>query len=178
MPARPAALRGVIVVAFGAIGVGLVPWGVWLGANLRPDHTTHHWDVVWTGFDIALALAFGLTAVAVLRRSSWVASVAATTGTLLLVDAWFDVILESHGRDLRVALAEALLGELPMAVLCYWIAYRAERFLALALDIARSELSHLPAPGQRPAEGDLVGILEVAADREAAGEPGDANATA
>ena len=51
-----------VVVLYAAMGVGLVPWAVWLGASLRPDHTTDRWDVVWTGFDLGLALAFVLTA--------------------------------------------------------------------------------------------------------------------
>src|SRR3954453_17780396 len=39
-------------------------------------------------------------------------------------------------------------------------------------------LHHLAAADERPPEGDLVGVLEVAADREAAGEAGYADAAA
>jgi len=177
VPNPPTTLRRWVIVLFGAIGIGLVPWGIWLGASLRPDHTTNRWDVVWTGFDLGLAVAFALTAFAAWRRSPWVAALAATTGTLLLVDAWFDVILETHNGDVRTAVAEAVFGELPVALLCYWIAYRTERFLALAVGIARAETPalHLAPAGERPAEGDLVGVLEVAADGQAAGETGHPN---
>jgi hypothetical protein len=164
---------------FGAIGIFLVPWAIWLGATLRPDHTTDRWDVVWTGFDVGLALAFALTAVAAWRRSPWVGSLAATTGTLLIVDAWFDIVLESHENDIRAAIMRAALAELPVAALCYWIAYRTEKFLARALDVARANPSlHLAAAGERPAEGDLVGVLEIAANGEPAREARDPNATA
>ena len=95
---RPRTLRMWVVVVYAAMGVGLVPWAVWLGASLRPDHTTDRWDVVWTGFDLGLALAFVLTALAAWRRSPWLGALAATSGTLLIVDAWFDIVLESH-RD-------------------------------------------------------------------------------
>ena len=177
---RPGSLRVWVIVLFGAIGIFLVPWAIWLGATLRPDHTTDRWDVVWTGFDIGLALAFVLTALAAWRRSPWVAALAATTGTLLLVDAWFDIVLESHTRDIRAAVMRAVLAELPVAALCYWIAFRTSRFLARAVGIARAEALglHLASAGERPAERDLVGVLEIAAHREPAREARDPNPTA
>jgi hypothetical protein len=162
-----------VVVLYAAMGVGLVPWAVWLGASLRPDHTTDRWDVVWTGFDLGLAVAFVLTAIAAWRRSPWLGALAATSGTLLLVDAWFDIVLESHREDIRTAIFEAVFAEIPVAIFCYWIAYRTERFLAQAVNIARAEALHVAAPGQRPPEGDLVGVLEVAPDRQPARQTSD-----
>jgi hypothetical protein len=167
-----------VIAVFGAIGVFLVPWAIWLGATLRPDHTTDRWDVVWTGFDVGLALAFVSTAVAAWRRSPWVGALAATTGTLLLVDAWFDIVLESHEKDIRAAIMRAVLAEIPVAALCYWIAYRTSRFVAHALDVARADGLHLATAGERPTEGDLVGVREVAAHREPARQARDPNATA
>jgi hypothetical protein len=165
-----------VIVLYTAMGIFLVPWAIWLGATLRPDHTTDRWDVVWTGFDLGLALAFVLTAVAAWRRSPWVGALAATSGTLLVVDAWFDIILESHEKDIRAAIMRAVLAEFPVAALCYWIAYRTSRFLAHAVDVARAEEAlHIAATGERAAEGDLVGVLEVTAHREPTREPGDAN---
>jgi hypothetical protein len=175
---RLGTLRAWVVVVFTAMGLGLVPWAVWLGASLRPDHTTDRWDVVWTGFDLGLALAFSLTAVAAWRRSPWVGALAATSGTLLVVDAWFDIVLESHRGAMRVAVMEALFAELPVAALCYWLAYRTSRFLALAVNLARAEGLHLATAGQRSTEGDLIGVLEVAPHREPARQPGDSDATA
>jgi hypothetical protein len=174
MGVRLHGIRKLVMALFGAIGVGLIPWTVWLSSTLRPDHTTHHWDVAWTGFDVALALAFLATAVAAWRRSAWTGFFAGATGTLLVTDAWFDVVLEDSSRDVRVALLEALLAELPAAAVCFWIAARTERFLARAVEQA----SHLAPAGEGAAEGDLVGVLEVAADGEAAREPGHADASA
>ncbi len=45
-------------------------------------------------------------------------------------------------------------------------------------DLCRLALRHLAAAGERAAERDLVGVLEVAADREAAREPRHADAVA
>jgi hypothetical protein len=158
------------VVVFAAIGVGLLPWAVWLSASLPPRHHSAHWDVAWSGFDVGLAVCFCGTAISAYRRSPWVGAFAAATGTLLLTDAWFDVVLESHGNEEMTAVFEAVAFELPTAALCYWIAYRTERFIARAL--------HLAPAGERAAQGDLVGVLEIAPDGEAAREPRDADASA
>jgi hypothetical protein len=172
----PWTLRQCVIVVFGAIGLGLLPWAIWLSTSLQPHHETERWDVAWSGFDSGLALAFILTALAAWRRSPWVSAGAAATGTLLLVDAWFDIVLESHGA-LRWSVLTALFAELPLAFVCFWIAYRTERFLAQMVDAAvgRGAASHLAAAGQGAAERDLVGVLEVAADGKPAREPRDAH---
>jgi hypothetical protein len=173
-------MRDWIVPVFGAIGLLLVPWTIWLSASLPPDHLTRRWDVAWAGFDIGLAVCFAGTAAAAWRRSPWVAAFAAATGTLLLADAWFDVVLESRGAELKAAIVEAVFAELPVAGLCFWIAYRTERFLSLAVDVAlgREDPSHLATARERAAQRDLVRVLEVPADGETARESRDADASA
>ena len=163
-----------MVVAYGAIGIGLLPWAFWLSASLPPSHHSHHWDLAWSGFDVGLAICFCGTAIAAHRRSPWIAAFAAATGTLLLTDAWFDVILESHGSEEPTAIFEAVVFEVPTAIFCFWIAYRTERFLSLVVERAL----HLPAAGEGTTEGDFVGVLEVTADGEPAREPRDADAPA
>jgi hypothetical protein len=167
---RPSSLREWVVLGYGAVGIGLLPWAVWLSTSLPAQHRSAHWDFAWSGFDVGLAVCFCGTAVAAYRRSPWVGAFAAATGTLLLTDAWFDVILESRGSEAGTAIFEAVVFEVPVAMLCYWIAFRTERFIARAL--------HLAPAGERPAESDLVGVLEVAADGEPAREPRDADASA
>ena len=167
---RPTSLREWVVLVYGAIGIGLLPWAIWLSASLRPEHLTDRWDIAWSGFDVGLAICFCGTAFASYRRSPWVGALAAATGTLLLTDAWFDVLLESHGSELQTAIFEAVVFEIPMAVVCFWIAQRTEHFLAQVL--------HLAPARERAAESDLVGVLEVAPHREAAREPCDADASA
>jgi hypothetical protein len=167
---RPTSLREWVVLAYAAIGIGLLPWAIWLSASLRPEHVSERWDIAWSGFDVGLAICFCGTAFAAYRRSPWVGALAAATGTLLLTDAWFDVMLESHGSELQTAIVEAVLFEIPTAAVCFWIAQRTEHFLA--------EVLHLAPTRERAAESDLVGVLEIAADREAAREPRDADASA
>src|SRR3954467_661713 len=146
MRIRPSTLREWVAVVFAAIGIGLLPWTIWLSQWLPPRHASVRWDVAWSGFDSGLALAFLFTATAAWRRSPWVAIGAAATGTLLVADAWFDVVLESHSDELRISIAFAAFGELPAAALCFWIAYRTEKFLARVVGEARElgPRSHLP----------------------------------
>jgi hypothetical protein len=158
-----------VIVVFGLVGLGLIPWAFWLSSTLNPHHLTTRWDVAWSGFDLGLAVCFVGTALAAWRRSPWVGALAAATGTLLLTDAWFDVILESHGNEESTAILEAICIEIPMAAVCFSIAYRTERFLAMVVEQAL----HLAPAAERPTEGDLVGVLQVSPDGEPAGESGD-----
>ncbi len=107
--------------------IGLVPWTLWLTFSLPSRHLTDHYDLAWVGFDIGLATALALTAKATIRRSPWVVPLAAATGTMLLCDAWFDVVTSRGGGERAEALFEAFLAELPLAVLCSFIVYDAER---------------------------------------------------
>ncbi|MFL5961381.1 MAG: hypothetical protein ACJ757_00610 [Gaiellaceae bacterium] len=174
MKLRPTRLRHWVIALFGVIGVGLLPWTIWLSASLKADHETRHWDLAWSGFDSGLALAFLLTAFAAWRKSPWVGALAAATGTLLVTDAWFDIVLESHADELRNAVYLAVFAELPIAALCFWIAYRTERFLALIV----GEALHLTSTAEGPAQSDLVGVLEVTPDGQPARKPGDADPAA
>jgi hypothetical protein len=173
---RPRTLRHWVIAAFAAAGIGLLPWTIWLSESLKPHHVTNRWDLAWSGFDTGLALFFLATAYAAYKRSPWVGALAAATGTMLVIDAWFDIVLESHADELRQSIMLAIFAELPAAAFCFWIAMRTERFLAGLVEAVES--SHLAPAGEGAAEGDFVGVLEVAADGEAAGESRDPDAVA
>ncbi|MGN6799908.1 MAG: hypothetical protein ACTHKS_17330 [Gaiellaceae bacterium] len=161
-------LREWVAFAYGAVGIGLLPWAFWLSSSLPPTHRSAHWDLAWSGFDVGLAACFCGTAVAAHRRAvGWAGAFAAATGTMLIVDAWFDVLLESHGSELGTAIVLAVAFELPAAAVCFWLAFRTERFVSKAL--------HLSPAGERAAESHLVGVLEVPADRKPARESRDAD---
>jgi hypothetical protein len=103
----------------------LLPWTFWLTQTLPRRHVSEHWRVAWTGFDVALAVLFALTALAVLRRAAWLQGAASATAMLLLADVWFDTLLSSHPR---IAIFEAVFSELPLALLLLWIAHDTARF--------------------------------------------------
>ena len=101
---------------------GLLPWTLWLTFSLPARHVTEHYDLAWVGFDIALFTAFAATAWCAVRSSQWLVPLAAATGTMLVCDAWFDV-LTSSTADRWVSLALAFLVELPLAGFCLWLAH-------------------------------------------------------
>jgi hypothetical protein len=53
---------------------------------------------------------------------------AAVTGTMLVCDAWFDVVTSQSGGEMWEAVAEAALAELPLAAVCIFIVVDTERF--------------------------------------------------
>ena len=119
-----------ITLLLALVAIGLVPWILYLTFTLPSRHLTAHYDVAWVGFDIALTASFAATAWAALRGSHWLAPLAAVTGTMLVCDAWFDVVTSQAGSEMFEAIAEAIAAELPLAALCGFIVYDAETFLA------------------------------------------------
>jgi len=119
-------------VLFAAAALVLVPWVVLLVRALPSHHRSAHWDVAWGGFDIALALLLVGVAVAAWRRSPWLEGAATAAATLLFVDAWFDVLTASSRSEFVVAIVEAAVVELPIAVVCLLLARSVERRLAAA----------------------------------------------
>jgi hypothetical protein len=112
---------------FATLGAGLVPWTVWLAYNLPRRHIARHWDVAWAGFDVMMALLLLATAYAAVRRVAWIQSTASAAATMLVCDAWFDIVTAGRGMDLAISLASGIFIELPLAVICVWVARHAEQ---------------------------------------------------
>jgi hypothetical protein len=112
---------------FAFLGLCLVPWTVWIAYELPQRHLARHWDVAWGGFDAAMASLLIATAIAAWRRSPWIQGTATAAATMLVCDAWFDMVTASQGAEQAMAITTALLLELPVAVLCLWVARNAER---------------------------------------------------
>src|SRR2546423_14758526 len=96
-----------VVPLFGLAALLLVPWVILLVAALPSAHRAAHWAIAWAGFDVGLALLLLTVAVVAWRRSPWLEGAATATATLLLVDAWFDILTASTGTELVVAVTEA-----------------------------------------------------------------------
>jgi len=116
-----------VVPLFGVAALLLVPWVILLIVALPSAHRAAHWDIAWAGFDVGLALLLLTVAVVAWRRSPWLEGAATATATLLVVDAWFDILTASTGTELVVAVTEAAFVELPLAVLCLRLARDTER---------------------------------------------------
>jgi hypothetical protein len=132
-----------VVPLFGLASVLLVPTVVLLVVALPSTHRAQHWDIAWAGFDVILALLLLAVAVSAWLRSSWLEGAATASATLLFVDAWFDVLTSSTRVELVVAVVEALLVELPLAVLCLMLARRAERQVVFQESVPAADPPHV-----------------------------------
>jgi len=124
-----------IVLAAGLLAC----WAIWLGSSLPPGPLTQYWSLTadigldnysltWVGLDCIEVL--GLAACGLLFRR---ASTSARTGARLTIpvfalDAWFDIMTSVSKADLAAAVAMAVLGELPAALILGWVAWKALAF--------------------------------------------------
>ena len=112
---------------FLVVGIGLVLWTIWIAYDLPRRHVARHWDVAWAGFDVMMAALLLITAYGAARRAVWLQSAAAASATMLVCDAWFDIVTSGRGADLAMSLASGIFIELPLAIICVWVARNAER---------------------------------------------------
>ncbi|MFJ4186310.1 hypothetical protein [Kitasatospora sp. NPDC089509] len=99
-----------------AVAVLLFAWILVLGATTRGQAEVRNWSTVWVGMDVLQVAGLLATGRLLVRRSRLTALAAAAAATLLLLDAWFDVMTAEGGGAWYTALAMAFLVELPAAV--------------------------------------------------------------
>jgi DNA-binding transcriptional ArsR family regulator len=100
------------------LGVGCVvlpPWTVYLAVSLPDQYDAQQWKLVWVGYDVALLGCLAAAGWLGLRRRRAAVPVLAVTATLLLCDAWFDVMLDWNGPGWWTSILMAVLVELPLA---------------------------------------------------------------
>jgi hypothetical protein len=129
-----------------AAGVFLIPWIVYLANTLPRRDVDTHYRGAWVGFDLLLVAAIVLTAYYAFRVDTRVQLPATATATLLLVDAWFDVMTAGHRQATLVALLMAVCIELPAAGFSLWLARRVNH---------NADRMVLAAHGFSPDEGEL-----------------------
>ena len=118
-PSPPARwLPAVLVVA----ALALIPTLVVELTVIPADQTAHHLKLAWTGLDVFEVVALAATGFALQRRSAMTAIPATITGTLLVCDAWINIV-PTHGAAFYEAIAMAFV-ELPLAGLSFWVATR------------------------------------------------------
>ncbi len=125
-PADGARLVGWAGPAFILFSIVLIPWTVYLGFNLPDRQESSHYNIAWVGFDVILLVVLAATGFFALRRSPFLTVGATAAATLLVVDAWFDVVTSPPGSQFLESLASAVLVELPLAAVCGWLAYHTE----------------------------------------------------
>lgn len=133
----------------------LIPWIGYLVATLPSRYVAEHWRLAWVGFDVALVVALIGTGVTAWRRRRSAVPWALATGTLLMADAWFDVVLSWGTADQWVAVLAAVFAELPLAVLLFYTANRLVRLMLMRASTSTTLPGALPAVHD-VAFGDLV----------------------
>jgi hypothetical protein len=129
-PDEPRDIPTWIAPLFAVLAGVAVPWVGYLSVVLPRHVETHHYRGAWVGFDIGLITMLLLTAYLAWRGNRLVALAATSTATMLVVDAWFDVLSARTRGELISALALAFLIELPLAVLCVWLALHVAELVA------------------------------------------------
>jgi hypothetical protein len=120
----------------------LVPWIVYLGFSLPERQVSRHYDAAWVGFDVFELVALAATGYLALRRSRYLALASASAATLLVTDAWFDVVT-SPRNHIAEAVVLAVFIEIPLASVCAWLSYHTEH-------LADRRISVMPARRYRP----------------------------
>lgn len=132
---------------FVAAAVLLIPWTVYLAVTLPKRDIDTHYRGAWVGFDLLLVGAIVLTAYYAFKVDTRVQLPATATATLLLVDAWFDVMTAGGRKATASALLMAVCVEIPAALFSLWLARRvnhnADR-MALAAHGHHPDDGHVP----------------------------------
>lgn len=115
--------------SFAVLAVGTVPWVIFLAVTLPRHATFAHYRGVWVGFDTGLIAVLALTAYMAWRGRPNVALASTAAATMLMVDAWFDVMTTPRGGGFMMSLALALFVELPLAAICLWIGLHAAQVI-------------------------------------------------
>ncbi len=122
-PGPDHAARWAARIAF-TMTAALAVWSTVLSLSLPATSVSQHWRLVWVGLDLAMALGAGCTAILLIRGDRRSSLTSMGTATLLAFDAWFDVCTSGSGLDHALAIAEAVLFEVPLALAGIWLALR------------------------------------------------------
>jgi hypothetical protein len=124
---------------------GLIPWIVYLAFSMPSGYRAEAWSAAWVGFDVLLLFALAGTVVAALLGRQLVVLLAVVSATLLLSDAWFDIVLDWGTRDVWGSVASAAFVEIPLAV---FLLLQVRTLVRISLRVRWRELG---LPGDPPA---------------------------
>jgi hypothetical protein len=114
---------------FVACAAILLPWIVIAGITLPARSLSRNYNLAWAGYDVILLFGLLSTALCTLRRSRRLPIAATATGALLTADAWFDVLTSPAGWNELEAIAMSVFAELPLAAVCFWLAWHSEEMM-------------------------------------------------
>ena len=94
----------------------MLAWIIYLRFALPHSYMAQNWRLAWIGFDSFLFISLISTYLSESRKSIKKIPFAITSATLLVIDAWFDVITSRAGGDRDLAILLALTIEIPLAI--------------------------------------------------------------
>ena len=113
--------------AFFVAAALMAPWTLYLALTLPRHYSAHHYWLGWAGFDVALVAVLVITGLSIRHESPAVTRYAAVAATMLVIDAWFDVLNAATRSDVLVAASMAVVVELPLAYVCWQLSVRKTR---------------------------------------------------
>jgi hypothetical protein len=173
-PSRIRRRRLVVLAIIGVCCIALAAWTGVLAVTLPRYYRSGGWRGAWVGFDIALLGALAATGWAAWRGRRVLIVCLIVLATLLLCDAWFDVVLDLRTPGFQLSLLSAIIIELPLAVLAIVAARRLLR-LTIGMVTARNgrqapvpPLWRIPLFTETPAEAlrDPFPQMRECADRD------------
>ena len=144
-PVRVKRMRSRFLTILAACCLGLGVWIVYLAVSMPTGYHAKAWSAAWIGFDLLLLLALTGTIVAAMLGRQIVILLAVFTASLLLCDAWFDIVLDWGTSDVWGSLASAAFVEVPLAG---FLLFKARGLVRVALLQRWHELG---LPGDPPA---------------------------
>lgn len=128
----------IVGTALMVAAVALAAWTVSFGLNDSPRAIHRAWSLstyvgmnprtlIWIGVDVLEAAGLALTGLLLRLGRPATQTVALLSIPLFVLDAWFDVLMSASPHNLAIALAMAGL-EIPAAMTCGWVAWKASRF--------------------------------------------------
>jgi hypothetical protein len=124
-----------------AAAIILIPWVLYLELVLPTHYEAYHWRGAWVGFDIGLVAFLATTAILGFRRSHLLSIAAFSTGVLLLVDVWFDIMTASP-HDRRTSIITGLCGNIPLALILMGIGIQIGRRIYQLAEKATDDIEH------------------------------------
>jgi hypothetical protein len=113
---------------FVVVATVLLFWIGVLAVTLPNTAHAQNWAEAWIGFDLLESIGLATTGWLVLRRDPRVAIAASAPAAFLVADAWFDIVTSQPNWDVVQATVLAFFVELPLAAICVWIAFTAQRW--------------------------------------------------
>jgi hypothetical protein len=130
--------------------IGIVPWIVYLALTLPRRQRAVDYDIAWVGYDAAMAVVLAALAYCALRRKPATGAIAAVAATMLVIDAWFDIVTTDKPQQLTLAIISAVFAEIPLAIVCAWVAFNAERVRTRAYRSLRMRWEQAVELARRP----------------------------